>query len=78
MNKLFNTEALEGIARAKEIESTVNALWIEQDKLLDPIAEKAMKDGPDVVRELIPLLPSGFHRAELQTWLNLNAPVVNQ
>jgi hypothetical protein len=78
MNELFNTEELKAIARANVIESTVKSLWVEQDTLLDPIAEKAMKAGPDVVRELIKLLPSSFHRLELETWLNLKAPLASK
>lgn len=74
LRETFTLDEQNAITRAKDIETTIYALWAEQDQLLDPLSKKAIAAGHKAVQELISLLPPCFHRMELQTWLNLKDP----
>ncbi len=73
MGEIFSSDEQKALIRAKEIEHTVQTLWAEQDRLLDPIVKKAITAGKDTAQELMALLPNGVHKLELKTWLNLKS-----
>lgn len=57
------------IAQAKLLQEAVDALNVQIDQLLHPIAQTAIaNDRRAETVELINALPPGFHRTELRTW----------
>lgn len=38
--------------------------------LIEPFVQASMAEGVDAAQALIAVLPGGFYRSELQTWLN--------
>lgn len=50
----------------------INALHAEIDEMLDPLCRKVMERGNVYeIETLINQLPTGFHRTELRTYLNM-------
>ena len=60
------------IAIASQMQNEIDSLHEQIDELLTPIVDEALAQGYKAVEGLVSKLPSGFHRSELRTWLNVN------
>jgi len=57
----------EELQRAMELQRQIDALYKQQDKLLDPLVKKAVEeDDPNKTMQLVRRLWIGFHRTELR------------
>jgi hypothetical protein len=64
-SKLVNDEVLDKVTH---IQDQIDALYKQQDELLDPLCKAVMaEDEPQQILKLISRLPTGFHRSELRT-----------
>jgi hypothetical protein len=77
----LTAEHVANLAQAAKVQTQIDVLIAEQDRLLDPIAVELMamiydaKPGDRARLEtLVYLLPRGFHRSELVTALNKWVP----
>jgi hypothetical protein len=58
----------EVIENVKALQRKIDALYEEQDKLLEPLFKQAIaEDDPTKTMALIAKLPSGFYKSELRT-----------
>ena len=64
-------EEQKAIVQATEIQVMIDSLDMQVDALLTPVVTNAMANMELAeLRLLVNLLPRGFHRSELQTYIN--------
>ena len=69
MSEELTPQEIDTIARAKVLLSRISSLNLEVDKLLGPIADRAINFDNAALQQVIDVMPSGFFRTELRTLL---------
>lgn len=60
----------ESLAKAKAIQLQIDALNLQLDEILAPIAKQAVNLSPSDLLLVLERLPDGFYRTELRTIYN--------
>lgn len=66
---MLTKEELQAISDANDIQTTIDNLQTLQDEMLKPVVVNALSDK-EKLKELFPMLPNGFYKAEIRQILN--------